>query len=63
MVSAIFHIIFEKSYSCYTCLVEMSHASVDIFSLRLEMSEYRIHNDYIVVSTAIVVAGGGGRCR
>ena len=42
MNSAKFHIISIKSYSCYTCLIEMLYPSVGVLSFRLEMSECSI---------------------
>ena len=36
------YIIFIKSYSCYTCLIEMLYPSVGVLSFRLEMSECSI---------------------
>ena len=41
---------FIKSYSCYTCLVEMLNESVGVLSFMLEMSKYSINNDWVVES-------------
>ena len=48
MNSAKFHIILIKSYSCYTCVIEMLYPSVGVLSFRLEMSENSI--DWFVES-------------
>ena len=39
---------FIKSYSCYTCLIEMLYPSVGVLSFTLEMSECSI--DWVIES-------------
>ena len=50
MSSSKFHIIFIKSYSCFTYLAEILNVSVGVLSFKLEMSECSFDNDLVVES-------------